>query len=185
MTKVVVTGGVRCGKSRYAESLLANAETVTYLTPGYPADPAVDAEWAARVWSHQRRRPSNWTTVETVDLASAIRSAETPVLVDCLGTWLTRRIDAWAVWERPFDEWTELFDAALDELLDAWRGSSQALIAVTNEVGWGLVSEHRSGRMFADLLGRVNQRLGAESDDVVLMVCGRPMHLGSVPATAE
>lgn len=185
MTKVLVTGGVRCGKSRYAESLLADAEALTYLAAGYPAEPAADAEWASRVRTHQQRRPSHWTTVETVDLASEIRAAQSPVLIDCLGTWLSRRIDAWAVWERPLDQWSDLFDESLDDLLDAWRSSPQRLVAVTNEVGWGLVSEYRSGRLFADLLGRVNQRLGAVSDDIVLMVCGRPLHLGFVPATAE
>ena len=179
MTKVLVTGGVRCGKSRYAENLLAESESVTYLATGYPADPGADAEWAARVQSHQQRRPQHWRTVESVDIASTIRAAESPVLIDCLGTWLTRRIDAWGVWERPIEQWSHLFDEALGELMAAWRGSGQPLVAVTNEVGWGLVSEHRSGRVFADLLGRLNQGLGAASDDVVLMVCGRALHLGA------
>ena len=177
--KVLVTGGARCGKSLYAENLLADARAVTYITPGYPADPASDPEWAARVYTHQKRRPRHWTTIETVDVAAAITRAESPVLVDCIGTWLSRSIDAWGTWEKPFDEWRHLFDDALLELLEAWRGSDQPLIAVTNEVGWGLVSHYASGRLFADLMGRVNYRLGGACDDVVLMVAGRALHLGS------
>lgn len=177
MRKVLVTGGVRSGKSLYAESLLADAERVTYLTPGYPADPAADPEWAARVHSHQKRRPTHWHTVETVDLAAALAAADSPVLIDCLGTWLTRSIDAWEGWQRPFDDWRHLFDDALLELSDAWRRHPCTLVAVTNEVGWGLVSEYPSGRLFADLLGRSNQRLAAGCDDVVLMVAGRPLRL--------
>lgn len=176
MSKVLVTGGVRSGKSRYAESLMSAAEAVTYLTPGYPADPDADPEWAARVRAHQDRRPERWTTVETVDLAGALATAGTPVLIDCLGTWLTRSIDGWG-WEAPFATWQPRFDRALDDLVDAWRAHPHTVVAVTNEVGWGLISEHASGRLFADLLGRTNQRMGGAADDVVLLVAGRPLHL--------
>ena len=179
MTKVLVTGGVRCGKSLYAENLVAEAREVTYITPGYPADPTFDPEWAARVYTHQKRRPPHWQTIETVDIASAIAAAEAPVIVDCVGTWLSRTIDGWGVWEEPFEQWRHLLDDALMELLDAWRHSDQTLVAVTNEVGWGLVSQFASGRLFADLMGRVNYRLGGACDEVVLMVAGRAMHLGS------
>ncbi|MCW3158728.1 bifunctional adenosylcobinamide kinase/adenosylcobinamide-phosphate guanylyltransferase [Micropruina sonneratiae] len=177
VSKVLVTGGVRSGKSRYAESLLASADAVTYLTPGYPADPVADPEWAARVGAHQARRPATWTTVETVGLAAGISAANTPVLIDCLGTWLTRSIDGWG-WEAPFATWQPRFERALDDLVDAWRAHPHTVVAVTNEVGWGLISEHASGRLFADLLGRTNQRVGAVADEVVLLVAGRPLHLG-------
>lgn len=179
MSKVLVTGGVRSGKSRYAESLLSTAVAVTYLTPGYPADPDADPEWAARVRAHQDRRPVHWTTVETVDLAGALARAETPVLIDCLGTWLTRSIDDLDGWQRPFPEWQPQFATALDDLTAAWSAYPHPVVAVTNEVGWGLISEHASGRLFADLLGRVNQRVAEVSDDVVLMVAGRPLYLPS------
>ena len=98
MTHVLVTGGVRSGKSRYAESLLAADAAVTYLTPGYPAD-AVDAEWAARVAAHRLRRPPAWQTIESLDLAVTLRAVDGPVLIDCLGTWLTGLFDAWDAWE--------------------------------------------------------------------------------------
>ncbi|MFT3970656.1 MAG: bifunctional adenosylcobinamide kinase/adenosylcobinamide-phosphate guanylyltransferase [Micropruina sp.] len=177
MTKVLVTGGVRSGKSAYAESLLADAADVTYLTPGYPADAASDPEWAARVRHHQARRPAHWRTRETVSIADALTASGSPVLIDCLGTWLTRSIDAWGTWEQPLHDWQHLIDDAVHELVEAWRTHPHPIVAVTNEVGWSVVPAHPSGRLFADLLGRTNQHLAAVSDDVVLMVAGRPLHL--------
>ena len=177
MTKTLITGGVRSGKSRHAEQLCAAYPSVLYLTPGYPADPGHDAEWAARVATHQLRRPASWTTRETLDLAGALADADRPVLVDCLGTWVTRTIDAWDVWEEPVAAWAPRFADAVAALAAAWVACPQPVVAVTNEVGWGLVSEHRSGRVFADLLGRTNQEIGRVADEVVLVVAGRALRL--------
>ncbi len=175
--KILVTGGVRSGKSRYAESLLVGASPVTYVAPGPVPDPDADPEWAARVGAHQAGRPASWRTVETADLAGALRAAEGAVLVDCLGTWVGAVVDDLGTWEQPLPTWQDRFDVGLDALVEAWRAHPGLLVAVTNEVGMGLVSEHRSGRVFTDLLGRVNQALAATCDDVVLLVAGRALHL--------
>jgi adenosylcobinamide kinase/adenosylcobinamide-phosphate guanylyltransferase len=175
--KVLVTGGVRSGKSRYAESLLAGADQVTYIAPGAVPDPATDPEWAARVAAHQAGRPAHWRTVETTDVAGALAGTHGPVLIDCLGTWTTGVVDELGTWDQPLARWQDRFDARLGALLVAWRSHPGLVIAVTNEVGWGLVSEHRSGRAFTDLLGRVNQAVAAECDDVVLLVAGRALHV--------
>ncbi len=175
--RVLVTGGIRSGKSRYAEELLTAAPAVTYLAPGPRADPASDPEWASRIAAHQARRPAHWTTLETDDLAGAVRSARQPLLIDSLGSWLTAALDRLQAWNAPAEAWTELFDDQLEELVDAWRSCRQPAVAVTNEVGWGLVAEHRSGRIFTDLLGTVNQTMARASDEVVLMVAGRPLRL--------
>jgi adenosylcobinamide kinase/adenosylcobinamide-phosphate guanylyltransferase len=63
------------------------------------------------------------------------------------------------------------------DLVEAWQAIPRVAVAVTNEVGWGLVSEHRSGRVFTDLLGQVNAAFAAASEDVVLMVAGRPLYV--------
>jgi adenosylcobinamide kinase/adenosylcobinamide-phosphate guanylyltransferase len=175
--KILVTGGVRSGKSRYAESLLAGVSPVTYLAPGPAPDPATDPEWAARVAAHQADRPAFWRTVETVDLAAAIDAADGAVLIDSLGTWVTAVVDGLGAWEQPLAAWRNRFDVHLDGLVEAWRTHPGLVVAVTNEVGMGLVSEHRSGRVFTDLLGRVNQAVAATCDDVVLLVAGRALHL--------
>lgn len=177
MPRIVVTGGVRSGKSTYAENLLAAHPAVTYVAPGPVPDPETDPDWAERVAVHRARRRPGWTTVETPDVASAVRAARTPVLVDCLGTWVTRTIDELGTWELPREEWQDDFYARLDDLVSAWAASDQVLVAVTNEVGWGVVPAYRSGRTFADLLGRTNQALAAASDRLVLMVAGRPLEV--------
>jgi adenosylcobinamide kinase/adenosylcobinamide-phosphate guanylyltransferase len=175
--RILVTGGVRSGKSRYAEGLLADEPRVSYLAPGPVPDPTADPEWAARIAEHQARRPARWVTVETTDVAEALRRTEPPVLLDCLGTWLTAVLDELGAWDGPPAQWRPAFEARLADLLDAWRTSSGLVVAVTNEVGWGLVSEHRSGRIFADLLGRVNAEVAAASEELVLVVAGRALRL--------
>jgi adenosylcobinamide kinase/adenosylcobinamide-phosphate guanylyltransferase len=175
--RILVTGGVRSGKSAYAEGRLVDQPAVTYVAPGPVADPAADPEWAARIARHQLQRPAHWTTLETTDLAAALRAAPTAIMIDCLGTWLTATIDVMGTWEQPLEHWRDTFDQRVADLVDAWREFDGLAVAVTNEVGWGLVSEHRSGRVFTDLLGRVNQQLAAASDELILVVAGRALAL--------
>jgi adenosylcobinamide kinase / adenosylcobinamide-phosphate guanylyltransferase len=175
MTRVLVTGGVRSGKSRYAESLLPAAAAAVYLSPGYPADH--DAEWAARIAAHRLRRPPAWTTVESLDLAGALAQTSNPVLIDCLGTWLTRLVDSWEAWDDTEASIAAKLEPEFARLVAAVADHPADLVIVTNEVGWGLVSEHRAGRIFADHLGRLNQRVAAACDQVVLLVAGRPLSL--------
>lgn len=174
--KILVTGGVRSGKSTHAETLLPTAEPVRYIAPGQPADPERDPEWAARVALHRRRRPMAWRTIETCDVAPLFRS-EGPVLFDCLGTWLTTTLDRLDAWNTPEESWRSKLEDRIFELADAWAEGPATGIVVTNEVGWGLVSEHRSGRIFADWLGRANQTVAAASDEVHLVVAGRVITL--------
>jgi adenosylcobinamide kinase/adenosylcobinamide-phosphate guanylyltransferase len=168
--KVLVTGGVRSGKSRHAESLLDGAATVRYVAPGPVRD---DADWQERIAAHRARRPAHWTTLETGDLTEAL-TTDDAVLVDCLGTWLTRLVDDAGMWDAAMPDLTAYVDAAVDRALSVLGGT---VVLVTNEVGMGVVPEHRSGRVFRDLLGSVNQRFGAACDEVHLVVAGRVLRL--------
>jgi adenosylcobinamide kinase/adenosylcobinamide-phosphate guanylyltransferase len=172
-----VTGGVRSGKSTYAESLIPPDSPALYLTPGYPADPAADPEWAERVRAHQARRPTAWRTVETLDLPGDIGDGTLPCLIDCLGVWVTRLIDAWDAWQAPAEDLLGRVGEQAAALAQTVQLTAADVVIVTNEVGWGVVPEHRAGRLFADLLGLANQRVGAACDQVVLMVAGRPLVL--------
>ena len=173
----LITGGVRSGKSARAEAMLAAEPFVTYLAPGQIPDPAVDPEWAQRVAEHRRRRPAGWVTVETADVAAAIAAARGAVLLDCLGTWVTAVMDRIDGWTADRADWQPAVTAELDALVTAWQRAAGPVIAVTNEVGMGVVPERRSGRLFRDLLGTVNQRIAAASDDVLLVVAGRVLRL--------
>lgn len=174
--KVLVTGGVRSGKSRHAESLLAGRAAVTYVAPGPTAAEDPDPDWAVRLAAHRGRRPSGWTTLESRDLAAAL-TLTGPVMVDCLGTWLTAVLDRADAWDRPSQEVQALVAARLDPAVDALAASEGPVVLVTNEVGLGVVPAHRSGRLFRDLLGTVNQSLGAACDEVHLVVAGRVLVL--------
>ncbi|GAA4485855.1 bifunctional adenosylcobinamide kinase/adenosylcobinamide-phosphate guanylyltransferase [Rhodococcus olei] len=166
--RTLVLGGARAGKSTHAQRLLADREGVTYLATGGPAGD--DADWAARIAAHRASRPAPWRTVETDDVAGTLRSATGPVLVDCLGTWLTSRIDHARAW-RDESGWAAV-QADVDTLLAAWRSVSVPVVAVSNEVGSGVVPATASGRRFRDALGRLNAAIAAESESVVLVTAG-------------
>jgi len=173
--RILVTGGVRSGKSTHAESLLADAGPVTYVAPGPTLDEDADPDWAARIRAHRASRPDSWTTLETRDLATALRTPG-PVLVDCLGTWLTAVVDEGGLWDAPSDEVTAVVRTRLDALLPVLAARDDVVL-VTNEVGLGVVPEHRSGRLFRDLLGLVNQQVATACDEVHLVVAGRVLRL--------
>lgn len=177
----LVLGGVRSGKSRYAERLLQLQPHVTYVAPGRAAQSAADADpdWAERVRAHQARRPAHWTTVETGDVGAAVRDAPGAVLVDCLGTWLARLVDDADAWDEP-QRAADVVETATADLIRALDVPGP-IVLVSNEVGSGIVPEHASGRLFRDLLGRVNGRVGDVCDTVVLVVAGRVLDLSSAP----
>ncbi|GAA5159408.1 MULTISPECIES: bifunctional adenosylcobinamide kinase/adenosylcobinamide-phosphate guanylyltransferase [Amycolatopsis] len=174
--KVLVLGGVRSGKSRHAERLMNRHPEVVYVAPGYPASDD-DPEWAARIALHQARRPANWRTVETSDLAATVRRASRPLLIDCLGTWVSRVLGEVGAWEQA-KGWELRLDDRLEEFLAAWVNAHVPIVAVSNEVGMGVVPATVSGRVFRDVLGALNNRVAAESDSVQLVVAGRVLRLG-------
>ncbi|OMC00488.1 adenosylcobinamide kinase [Mycobacterium sp. NS-7484] len=166
-SRTLVLGGVRSGKSVHAEGLLAGHSRVRYLAAGGPRHG--DPEWAQRVRQHRARRPPEWHTVESSDVAGQLRTAQTPVLLDCLGTWLAARMDRHGCWDS--GQLVPVHDD-IDEVVAAWRQCTVTAVAVSNEVGSGIVPDTASGRIFRDLLGMVNMRIAAECDDVLLMVAG-------------
>lgn len=174
---VLVTGGVRSGKSRHAEQLLRDCAATTYVAAGPAYD---DADWADRVARHRARRPSTWSTAETVDVGPAIATASAAgraVLVDCLGTWITGVLDRAGAWEASSEEVAAVVDAELAPVVAALASARTPVVLVTNEVGLGVVPEHRSGRLFRDQLGSVNQAVAAVCGEVHLVVAGRVLRL--------
>ncbi|XRQ03011.1 bifunctional adenosylcobinamide kinase/adenosylcobinamide-phosphate guanylyltransferase [Actinomadura welshii] len=167
--RTLLLGGTRSGKSAEAELRLAACPEVRYVATG-PA--GGDPEWRERVAAHRSRRPAWWETAETTDLAGVLASATGAVLVDGIGTWLAAAMDDTAAWDDP-----SRVRPRLDELVAAWRGTRARVVAVSEEVGLSLVPVTPSGRAFGDVLGRLNQRLAAESEEAALVVAGRVMEL--------
>jgi adenosylcobinamide kinase/adenosylcobinamide-phosphate guanylyltransferase len=98
------------------------------------------------------------------------------LLIDCLTVWLSRVIDETGLWSAADEVAAEAADVALaatiDDFVEAWRTTQARVVAVSNEVGGGVVPEHRSGRRFRDELGALNARVAAVSDDVFLVTAG-------------
>lgn len=170
--RTLVLGGARSGKSALAERLLAAHPHVRYVATG--GSRAGDDEWRERIALHRARRPPSWETVETTDLTTYLREADRPVLIDCLGTWLTALLDRHEVWDGGS---LTAVDVEVEEMLAAWRAASAPVVAVSNEVGSGVVPATASGRLFRDLLGRVNAQVAAASETVLLTVAGVPLPL--------
>ncbi|OBF02956.1 bifunctional adenosylcobinamide kinase/adenosylcobinamide-phosphate guanylyltransferase [Mycobacterium sp. 852002-10029_SCH5224772] len=168
--RTLVLGGIRSGKSQWAEEAIATGlpagQPVHYLAPGPAGDD--DAAWAHRITEHRDRRPAHWSTIETDDIASQLRqSPGTPTLVDDLGTWLTGAMDRENAWEGGS------VAAPVDDVLAAVGGFASTLVLVSPEVGLTVVPATASGRRFADELGGLNQRLARVCDRVVLVVAGQ------------
>jgi adenosyl cobinamide kinase/adenosyl cobinamide phosphate guanylyltransferase len=159
----LVLGGARSGKSRYAESLIAELPPPwTYVATAE----AGDAEMVERIAAHRARRGAPWRTIEAPrDLAATLKSCHTtPVLVDCLTLWLSNLMLAEADIDADI--------AALEQVLMA---ATTPLVLVANEVGYGIVPNSPLGRRFRDLQGLLNQRIAARADRVVLVVAGLPL----------
>jgi len=177
MSKIIlVTGGARSGKSRYAESLLKNFNTVTYIATSV----VEDDEMRDRVAMHRAQRPSEWPTVEAYkSIADKIGKSE-GYLLDCV-TVMTSNImfEITAEYEKiPREAQDKVENAAKNELkalVDKVKEYDGTLVMVTNEVGDSIVPEHHVSRVYRDIIGRVNQYAASIADELWLTVCGIPM----------
>ena len=171
--RTLVIGGARSGKSREAERLLAVADAVTYVATSHTD--SEDPDWVERIRLHRTHRPAHWDTVETLDLVGLLRSDGGPLLIDCLTLWLARVMDNHDAWDR--EVWDargeKSVNAEIDALVGAWRATRRRVVAVTNEVGQGVVPATDGGVRFRDLMGRLNAAVAAETEDVRWCVAGR------------
>lgn len=175
--RTLVTGGARSGKSLEAERRLETFPDVLYVATGGRRDG--DAEWTSRVSLHRERRPGSWRTAETCDLVPLLTEDGPPMLIDCLSLWLTDAMDTAGAWDD--ETWAADGERALRErvaeLVGAVRATSRTVVAVTNEVGGGVVPATASGRRFRDELGRLNAAFAAECEHVLLVVAGQALVL--------
>ncbi len=162
----LVLGGARSGKSRHAEGLIAAlpppwSPPWSYVATGEARDP----EMAERIAQHRARRGADWRTIEAPrDLAAALGACgDAPVLIDCLTLWLSNLM---------------LADADIDAeiaRLERALARKAPVVAVANEVGFGIVPDNALARRFRDAQGQLNQRLARRADRVVLVVAGLPL----------
>ena len=169
---LLVTGGSRSGKSRYAvERARAWGAHVLYVATCQPADD----EMQERVRRHQAERPATWTTLEPgPEVIPAIQkqgSRADGILLDCLTLHVSSLLMSGSGELEVMQK--------VDELCLALREASRPAAIVTNEVGWGVVPETPLGRLFRDAAGRANQAAARHAQEVVLLVSGIPMVIKS------
>ena len=169
---MLITGGARAGKSRYAERLM-RARSARHAVIATAV--AGDADMAERIARHKAERDPTWEVIEQpISVRSALRGAARPdriVLVDCLTLWVSNLMAE-----------KRDIDAEVQGLAGTLRIAAGPVIFVSNEVGLGIVPDNELARTFRDNLGRTNQTIAAAADCVLLMVAGIPLPIkGEVP----
>lgn len=164
---LLVLGGARSGKSRYAQKVAGRKDRVLFVATATRSD----EEMTAKIARHREDRPSHWTTVEEMlnlpEVLAEFGPQHQVALIDCLTLYAANLLTA----ERLQPE------MEIDRLCAALQSPPCELILVSNEVGSGVVPAYALGRRYRDLLGEINQRVAAVADQVVLMVAGLPLPL--------
>lgn len=164
---ILVTGGARSGKSKYAEQRAGElGDRRLYVATAE----ANDDEMTQRIMEHKKRRGDAWATIEEpVELSSALlaqRGRTDCILVDCVTLWLSNLV---------LHRDGTFAGKKVEELLETLPRLDFHVVLVTNEIGWGIVPDNALARQFRDLAGWANQRIAAAANEVVLTVVGIPM----------
>jgi len=180
MTRTLVLGGARSGKSAFAEQLAcASGKEVVYIATAQ----ARDGEMAARIAHHRAQRPASWPTVEEpLQLGAALRAHAAPgrlLLVDCLTLWLSNLMfcSGEAYPEVGAIELPAQFHHERAQFLAVLQAIDCDVVLVSNEVGMGIVPYGAISRAFLDEAGRLNQAVAALCERAVFIAAGLPLYL--------
>lgn len=171
---IFVTGGIRSGKSSFAEHLVSQLGTVvTYIATAQ----AFDEEMERRIYLHRERRPGTWTTVEEpLNITSVITeygSKSEVIMLDCLTMLISNLMFKSCGTDDVFD--SKCQDDIIGEialLTEAAKKAPATVVIVSNEVGMTLVSDNYLGRQYQELVGRANQVVAGRADEAYLVACG-------------
>ncbi len=165
----LILGGIRSGKSRYAQQWAQQSNKPVTLIATATAG---DEEMAERIRRHQQERPANWQVIEEpLALGEALHSSDDPdaiILIDCLTLWLTNLL---------LDRDPQRLEQEQNKLLACLPSMQADLLFVSNEVGQGIIPVDPLSRRFADETGRLHQRLAGMCDRVTLITAGLPQTL--------
>jgi adenosylcobinamide kinase/adenosylcobinamide-phosphate guanylyltransferase len=164
----LVLGGVRSGKSHFAQDLATGRDRVAFIATAE----ALDAEMEQRIARHREERPAGWTTLEApIALPEAILECDGKydiLVVDCLTLWTSNLMAA-------EDSDPGRIFARAARLCETLRQATSSVVLVSNEVGSGIVPDNDAARLYRDLLGGVNRQVAAVADRVLLLVAGYPL----------
>jgi adenosylcobinamide kinase/adenosylcobinamide-phosphate guanylyltransferase len=166
----LVLGGVRSGKSRYAQQLAEQSNRVVFVATAK----VTDDEMRGKIERHREDRPKMWLTVEEpLELVQVLAQHESNcdvILIDCLTMFAANLLET-------LGDDNATIDSRVAALCNALHSMECAVVLVSNEVGSGVVPAYPLGRRYRDLLGEINQKIARVADDVVLMVAGLPLAL--------
>ena len=178
---ILLLGGARAGKSAYAMRLAQDAERASGKEVCLIATAqGLDEDMTKRIARHRAERPANWRTIEeSCQIDEALRQASEAqiVIVDCL----TLFVSNWLMRHEDEHECEQSVGRISRNFLARARTRQQTIICVTNEVGLGVVPDTSLGRVFRDLLGRVNQEFATAADESYLLIAGLPLQLKPTP----
>jgi adenosylcobinamide kinase/adenosylcobinamide-phosphate guanylyltransferase len=166
---ILITGGVKSGKSSFAVSVASKEEgNVVFVATAKPTD----EEMKKKIEEHRRSRPQSWQTLEiSRNLLDEVRELKGDVLlVDCITLYISQKLSSRKTAE----------EEVLNEISELARWAKKKFLTsifVTNEVGSGVVPETFLGRVFSEVLGKTNQLLAEEADEVYFLVAGIPLKI--------
>jgi len=174
---ILLLGGARAGKSTYAMRLAQDGERASSGEICFIATAqGLDEDMTKRIARHRAERPAHWRTIEEphqIDEALRQASEARIVILDCL----TLFVSNWLMRYEDEHECEQFVRRITRNFLAVARTRQQTIICVSNEVGLGVVPDTNLGRVFRDLLGRVNQEFAAAADEVYLLIAGLPLQL--------
>jgi adenosylcobinamide kinase/adenosylcobinamide-phosphate guanylyltransferase len=170
MKSILITGGARSGKSRFAQKLAVEAGgKVLFVATAEAKDEAM----SLRIEAHRESRPKDWKTLEAPlgisEIIGQHISEAKIVVIDCITMLVANILLQGRGEEAVFKE--------IEALITQMGRLEATFILVTNEVGLGLVPDNELGRRYRDCLGKANQLLARHADEVYLMVAGIPVRL--------
>jgi adenosylcobinamide kinase/adenosylcobinamide-phosphate guanylyltransferase len=171
---ILLLGGARSGKSRYAQQLASNlGDKVLFVATGE----ALDEEMQTRIAEHRKNRPKSWRTLEIPtgigkEIKKGIGDAEV-IVIDCLTLLVSNLLR-----DKPdYPEAEKRVASEINELIAAMEKLDASFVIISNEVGMGLVPDTRLGRIYRDMLGKANQLLASHATEVYLMVACLPVRV--------
>jgi adenosylcobinamide kinase/adenosylcobinamide-phosphate guanylyltransferase len=172
---ILITGGARSGKSRFAEELTRNfGASLCYIATAQ----ALDGEMDERILRHRTRRGAAWETIEEPlmipQTLARIDGVYSAILLDCVTLWLSNLLLSH---EENDPNTEELVLSNVQRLAATLRGMSTPVILVTNEVGQGIVPDNPLARLYRDIAGQANQILAAACNTVYVTISGIPLKL--------
>lgn len=172
-----IIGGIRSGKTSFVINQAKKChQSVTYIATGLPSD----KEMKVRIENHKKSRPKNWDVIEEPkNLLSAIKKVKTKiVIIDCINFWLANQLFHHDKYQGVKATGKNLvYLKKIDELCRELNRKKITTYIISNEIGMGLISHYKSGRIFHDMLGKINQVVSKHAKTVYLLVAGNPLKI--------